>query len=47
MNEELRTILTRNNRLGETESKLNELGIDIGNKTLSQVLNEVRSKYIK
>jgi hypothetical protein len=47
MNEELKTILTRNNRFGETEMKLNELGIDIGNKTLSEVLNEVKSKYVK
>lgn len=47
MNEELRSLLSRNNRLGETEAKLNELGIEIGNKTLAEVLDEVRSLYIK
>lgn len=47
MNEELRSLLSRNNRLSETETKLHKLGIDIGNKTLSEVLDEVRSLYIK
>jgi hypothetical protein len=47
MNEELRSLLSRNNVLGETEVKLNELGINIGDKTLSQVLDEVRALYSK
>jgi hypothetical protein len=47
MNEVLKSLLTRNNRLDQTEVKLHELGIEIGDKTLSEVLNEVKSLYIK
>jgi hypothetical protein len=47
MDENLRSLLSGNNVLGQTESKLNELGIDIGDKTLLEVLNEVKSLYVK
>jgi hypothetical protein len=47
MNEALRSLLSKNNVLGETECKLHELGIEIGNKTLPEVLNEVKSLYVK
>jgi hypothetical protein len=47
MNEALRSLLSRNNRLDETKVKLHELGIEIGDKTLLEVLNEVKSLYVK